>query len=94
MWPDPAGHGLTLHSRLRGFSDIVPSPAPILSQLPASWLKRTLVLQIQASNHTHYSFSVWPASARSEMRTIGYGRGIGLSWKFTGTCGVKIEHGL
>ncbi|PVH79132.1 glycoside hydrolase family 43 protein [Cadophora sp. DSE1049] len=84
MLPDSAGNSLAPHFRLRGFSDIVPSPAPILSPVPNWWLKRTLVLQIQASNHTHFSFSVGLASARSEMRTIGYGRGIGLSWKFTG----------
>ena len=74
------------HVRFRGISYIA-VPDPIIVPLPPEWAGETLSLEIKASNMTHYSFSVGPATARSEMKTILYASNAPVSWGFTG----KIE---
>jgi hypothetical protein len=74
---------LTPHIRFRGIS-YIPVPDPVIVPLPASWANDTLRLEIKASNMTHYSFSVGPANAVSEMQTILYASNQPVSWGFTG----------
>lgn len=90
------------HLRLRGYSALMPAAAPatVLKEIPAAWLKHPITMKIQAFNLTHYAFSAGPASAPSNMQTIGYGLALGLSYSFTGTSSfshckdLKLTDGL
>lgn len=59
-------------------------PEPAIVPVPEAWQNQTLHLEIKAFNLTHYSFSAGPATAMSEMQTIGYGAGAWVSYGFTG----------
>lgn len=69
--------------RFRGIS-YIPVPETIIAPVPTAWVGKSLSLEIKAANMTHYSFSVGPAGARSEMQTILYTSNDALSWGFTG----------
>ncbi|KAK3381512.1 glycosyl hydrolase [Podospora didyma] len=75
---------LVPHIRFRGMS-YIPVPKPVLAPLPRAWWGRPLTLEIKAANVSHYSFSVGPADARSEMQTIITTSNDAVSWGFTGT---------
>ena len=78
---------LAPHIRFRGIS-YIPVPDPVVVPLPTGWADGTLRLEIKASNATHYAFSVGPADAMSEMRTILYASNAAVSWGFTGKSGT------
>lgn len=69
--------------RFRGISSI-PVPEPIIVPVPDAWIEGRLTFEIQAANSTHYSFSVGPAVAQSQMQTILYASNTALSYGFTG----------
>lgn len=74
---------LVLQVRFRGISYIA-VPDPIIAPLPVEWTGNKISLEIKASNMTHYSFSVGPAAARSQMKTILFASNAPVSWGFTG----------
>jgi len=63
----------------------LPTPKPVITPVPSGWANKTLTLQIQAKNVTHYTFSAGPADHSEELIVIGYGEGALVSWGFTGT---------
>ncbi len=69
--------------QFRGVS-YVPVPDPVVMPVPGGWVEQTLRLEIEASNSTHYSFSVGPAAARSEAQTIVWVSNQPVSYGFTG----------
>jgi Beta xylosidase C-terminal Concanavalin A-like domain len=75
--------GLNPHIRFRAES-YVPVPAPVVMPLPQAWKGQKLAMEIKASNFTHFAFSVGPANAQSQMRTIVVAPTDALSWGFTG----------
>ncbi|TFK27128.1 arabinofuranosidase [Coprinopsis marcescibilis] len=75
---------LAPHIRFRGES-YVPVPASVVAPVPDSWIGKPLILEIKASNMTHYSFAVGPADAQSLKQTIVVAPNDPLSWGFTGT---------
>lgn len=70
--------------RYRGISNVA-VPAPMTMPVPDVWVGQPLTFEIQASNSTHFSFSVGPADAQSQMQTILYASNSALSYGFTGT---------
>ncbi|KAF3762049.1 family 43 glycoside hydrolase [Cryphonectria parasitica EP155] len=70
--------------RYRGISTKT-VPDPIVAPLPSEWVGRPLTFEIKAANMTHFSFSVGPAGAESEMQTVLYAANSALSYGFTGT---------
>lgn len=74
---------LVPHVRFRGIS-YIPVPEPIIAPLPEAWAGSPLRMEIKAFNVTHYSFSVGPAAALSEMKTIITVNNDAVSWGFTG----------
>lgn len=78
---DPAAP--TLQVRFRGISSIA-VPDPVVAPLPGEWLSSSIRLEIKAVNMTHYSFSVGPADAQSQMQTLLYTSNDAVSWGFTG----------
>lgn len=69
--------------RYRGISSVA-VPAPMTMPVPDAWVGEPLTFEIQASNSTHFSFSVGPANAQSQMQTILYASNSALSYGFTG----------
>lgn len=69
--------------RYRGISSVA-VPAPMTMPVPDAWIGEPLTFEIQASNLTHFSFSVGPADAASQMQTILYASNTALSYGFTG----------
>ena len=74
---------LAPHVRFRGISSS-PVPDRIVAPLPKAWAGGRLRLEIKASNGTHYSFSVGPADALSEMQKMVDVSNEAVSWGFTG----------
>ncbi|KAK3937883.1 glycosyl hydrolase [Diplogelasinospora grovesii] len=70
--------------RFRGIS-YISVPDPVVAPLPEAWSGKSLTLEINAFNMTHYSFAVGPADARSEMQTVMVVSNAPVSWGFTGT---------
>jgi hypothetical protein len=71
------------HFRFRGMS-YVPVPADVVMPVPKAWVGNPLRMEIGAKNMTHYSFSVGPADAMSEMQTVIDVSNEPVSWGFTG----------
>ncbi|KAK2732760.1 Non-reducing end alpha-L-arabinofuranosidase BoGH43A 7 [Colletotrichum kahawae] len=74
---------LELHLRFRGES-YVPIPDEMTAPVPEEWVGLPIRLEVKAANVTHYSFSVGPAHAASQMKTLVYASNDALSWGFTG----------
>lgn len=74
---------LVPHIRYRGISS-VDVPEPIVAPIPDEWANKTLMLEVQASNMTHYTFSIGPADAQSQMQTLLYVANDAVSYGFTG----------
>lgn len=69
--------------RYRGISS-VEVPADVVAPVPDAWLGRPLMFEIKAANGTHFSLSVGPADAESQMQTVVYVSNAALSYGFTG----------
>ncbi|KAJ4417160.1 hypothetical protein N0V82_006360, partial [Gnomoniopsis sp. IMI 355080] len=69
--------------RYRGISSVA-VPEPIIVPVPDAWADGPLTFEIQAANSTHYSFSVGPADAQSQMQSLLYASNSALSYGFTG----------
>lgn len=80
--PEDQG-ALVPHIRYRGISS-VSIPEPMVAPIPDEWANKTLTLEIQASNMTHYTFSIGPADAQSQMQTLLYVANDAVSYGFTG----------
>lgn len=83
-FPEPEdSSALIPQIRYRGVSGVA-VPEPIIVPVPDTWVGGPLTFEIQAINSTHYSFSVGPADAPSQMQTILYASNSALSYGFTG----------
>lgn len=82
---DPAA--LVPQIRYRGISSVSVSGS-VVAPVPDEWANKTLALEIQASNVTHFSFSVGPADAQSQMQTVLYVANSAVSYGFTGECNI------
>jgi len=71
------------HVRFRGES-YVPVPAPAVYPLPRAWRSEKLVLEIRASNTTHFTFSIGPEGRRSQRKLVMEASNDAVSWGFTG----------
>lgn len=69
--------------RYRGISS-VEVPDPIIAPIPDAWVGSPLTLEIRSLNVSHFSFSLGPAGAESQMQTILYASNDALSYGFTG----------
>lgn len=75
--------------RYRGISSVA-VPAPIIAPVPDAWAGRPLTFEIRSVNSTHFSFSVGPADAESQIQTILYASNTALSYGFTGKSAVSL----
>lgn len=78
---DPAA--LVPHIRYRGISSVA-IPSPIIAPVPDEWAGQALTFEITALNTTHYSFSVGPSGAESQLVTVLYVANTAVSYGFTG----------
>ncbi|KAH8678806.1 beta-xylosidase [Tricladium varicosporioides] len=83
-----AGNGTDLkpYFRVRGITTVpaFKSTDLALIAVPTAWLSKGITFEIKAENITHYALSAGPSGNINEMKTIGYGNGLGLTWGFTG----------
>ncbi|KAF4632151.1 hypothetical protein G7Y89_g5978 [Cudoniella acicularis] len=77
---------LAPHFRVRGITTVpaFTSSDLAVTAIPSPWIGQSITLKIQAKNITHYELSAGPLGKKAEMKTIGYGNGLGLTWGFTG----------